>query len=205
MTMAETATEHKAPEGKGKQSFFKKNKTWVLLGAFIFVGILFVAIRSANKSSNAQAAQMGGTAAGSLAQGIDPNTGYPTGSAADIAALQSMGGTGVFGGGVSGSSGTPGPQGPPGPAGPPGPTGPPGSTGGTGPVMYPGGPGPGGPPRQKMYTVKPGDNLWNIAKSTWGGTNAQILANVHKLYSSNRNVIGGNPNLIHPGQRLVIP
>ena len=46
------------------------------------------------------------------------------------------------------------------------------------------------------YVVKPGDNLSKIAKAyntTW-----------QKIYNDNKNIIGGNPNRIYPGQRLII-
>ena len=46
------------------------------------------------------------------------------------------------------------------------------------------------------YIVKAGDNLSKIAKAyntTW-----------QKIYNDNKNVIGGNPNRIYPGQRLII-
>ena len=47
------------------------------------------------------------------------------------------------------------------------------------------------------YTVKPGDNLWDISKDHMGGGQ-----NWHHLYEQNTNVIGDNPSLIHPGQQL---
>lgn len=50
------------------------------------------------------------------------------------------------------------------------------------------------------YTVKPGDNLWNIAKEKYGSGAAYT-----KIYEANKNLIGGNPNLIFPGQKLTIP
>ena len=46
------------------------------------------------------------------------------------------------------------------------------------------------------YVVKPGDNLSKIAKAyntSW-----------QKIYNDNKNIIGGNPNRIYPGQRLII-
>ena len=47
------------------------------------------------------------------------------------------------------------------------------------------------------YTVKPGDNLWDIAKEHLGGGE-----HWKDLYSQNVDVVGKNPDLIHPGQQL---
>ena len=58
----------------------------------------------------------------------------------------------------------------------------------------------GGGSGQTTYTVKKGDNLWNIAKKFYG-SGAQYT----KIYEANRGVIGGNPNLIYPGQVFTIP
>ena len=52
----------------------------------------------------------------------------------------------------------------------------------------------------KTYTVVRGDCLWNIAKKFYG-SGAQYT----KIYNANKGVIGGNPNLIYPGQVLTIP
>ncbi len=49
------------------------------------------------------------------------------------------------------------------------------------------------------YTVVKGDNLSKIAKKMTGSS-----ANWQAIYSQNREVIGSNPNLIYPGQNLVI-
>lgn len=51
------------------------------------------------------------------------------------------------------------------------------------------------------YTVKRGDSLWKISAMMYkdGGVGWR------KIYEANRNVIGKNPNLIYPGQVLVIP
>lgn len=52
-------------------------------------------------------------------------------------------------------------------------------------------------PPAKVYVVKPGDSLSKIGaahKVSW-----------QKIYEKNRGVIGSNPNLIFPGQKLVIP
>lgn len=64
----------------------------------------------------------------------------------------------------------------------------------TGPVLP-----PGHHPQTPLtqVTVKRGDSLWKIAQAhhtTW-----------QKIWNANRGVIGKNPNLIKPGQRLTIP
>lgn len=57
------------------------------------------------------------------------------------------------------------------------------------------------PPKKpaQIYTVRPGDSLSLIAHKFYGNYNWA------KIYAANRKVVGANPNLIHPGQRLVIP
>lgn len=53
----------------------------------------------------------------------------------------------------------------------------------------------------KTYIVKKGDNLWLIARMFLGDGNRW-----REIYLyNNRNIIGGNPNLIFPGQVLSIP
>lgn len=52
----------------------------------------------------------------------------------------------------------------------------------------------------KTYTVKSGDCLWNIAKKYYGSG-----SDYTKIYNANKGTIGGNPNLIYPGQVLTIP
>lgn len=52
----------------------------------------------------------------------------------------------------------------------------------------------------KTYTVAGGDSLWKIAKKFYGNG-----AEYTKIYDANKGVIGGNPNLIYPGQVLTIP
>src|SRR2546427_2394652 len=52
------------------------------------------------------------------------------------------------------------------------------------------------------YTVQAGDTLSNIAQRAYNdGSQAAYMV----IYSANRQVIGGNPNLIRPGQVLTIP
>jgi len=50
------------------------------------------------------------------------------------------------------------------------------------------------------YTVKSGDTLWGISKALSGDGN-----NWRQLYDLNKSVIGGNPDLIYPGQVYTVP
>lgn len=61
-----------------------------------------------------------------------------------------------------------------------------------------------------VYRVNPNDSLWFIAKYTlqsrgqdW--SNASIDSYWKSIYNANRGLIGGNPDLIHPGQVFVLP
>lgn len=56
------------------------------------------------------------------------------------------------------------------------------------------------PAAAQTYTVVKGDCLWNIAKKFYGNGSKYTV-----IYNANRSVIGGNPNLIYPGQVLTIP
>lgn len=56
------------------------------------------------------------------------------------------------------------------------------------------------PAQAVAYTVAKGDCLWNIAKKYYGNGSKYTV-----IYNANRSVIGGNPNLIYPGQVLTIP
>jgi nucleoid-associated protein YgaU len=50
------------------------------------------------------------------------------------------------------------------------------------------------------YTVRQGDTLWDIAKRFLGDPTMW-----RKIYDLNKSTIGGNPNLIYPGQHFQIP
>lgn len=49
------------------------------------------------------------------------------------------------------------------------------------------------------YTVKPGDTLWGIAERFLGKGSRW-----REIYYANQAIIGANPNIIHPGQKLTI-
>lgn len=57
------------------------------------------------------------------------------------------------------------------------------------------------------WVVRPGDSLWSLTARALGAhaTPIQIAAGWPRLYAANRRAIGADPNLIHPGQRLVPP
>lgn len=46
----------------------------------------------------------------------------------------------------------------------------------------------------RTYTVKSGDSLSKVFGNNW-----------RKVYEANKDVIGSNPNIIRPGQKLVVP
>lgn len=59
-------------------------------------------------------------------------------------------------------------------------------------------------------TVRPGDCLWQIAAAALASTGAapstaEIAAAWPRWYAANKSVIGDDPGLIHPGQRLSPP
>lgn len=54
-------------------------------------------------------------------------------------------------------------------------------------------------PQKEYYTVKSGDSLSKIAKQVYGDASAW-----HKIHQANLDQIK-DPNLIHPGQKFVIP
>lgn len=55
--------------------------------------------------------------------------------------------------------------------------------------------------------VAPGDSLWRLAAERLPGDadNATIAHTWHRLYAANNDVIGADPDLIEPGQRLTRP
>lgn len=55
-------------------------------------------------------------------------------------------------------------------------------------------------PKAQSYTVKKGDCLSAIARAIYGDANQW-----RKIYEANKSTIGGNPNLIYPGQVYTIP
>jgi uncharacterized protein YidB (DUF937 family) len=55
-------------------------------------------------------------------------------------------------------------------------------------------------PAEEKYTVVAGDSLSKIAKRVYGNAN-----DWRRIYDANRQVIGDNPDLIKPGQKLTIP
>ncbi|MGH3094838.1 MAG: LysM peptidoglycan-binding domain-containing protein [Streptosporangiales bacterium] len=61
--------------------------------------------------------------------------------------------------------------------------------------------------RASTVRVRRGDTLWAIAAAHLPGTpdDAAIAANWPRWYAANRHVIGSDPNLILPGQRLRPP
>lgn len=50
------------------------------------------------------------------------------------------------------------------------------------------------------YVVVKGDCLWNIAKAHYGDASRWT-----EIYAANKVVVGSNPNLIYPGQELLLP
>ena len=63
------------------------------------------------------------------------------------------------------------------------------------------------PHRRSAVVVRPGDSLWAIAARALPGDQraAEIAAEWPRWYAANRAVIGNDPDLIHPGQRLRAP
>ncbi|WP_296666186.1 LysM peptidoglycan-binding domain-containing protein, partial [Demequina sp.] len=58
--------------------------------------------------------------------------------------------------------------------------------------------------RSTIHVVVRGESLWSIAADALGtsATDADIAAAWPELYADNRDVVGADPHLILPGQRL---
>lgn len=65
------------------------------------------------------------------------------------------------------------------------------------------------PPRPlpPLVTVRPADTLWRIAAEHLppGASDAAVAAAWPRWYAANRAVIGADPDLLHPGERLRAP
>lgn len=73
--------------------------------------------------------------------------------------------------------------------------------------------GPGSPvqatttPPEDVVQVRPGDTLWEIARDSLSpaAPAAEIDRRWREIYRANRDVVGADPDLIRPGQRLQLP
>jgi len=62
------------------------------------------------------------------------------------------------------------------------------------------------PSTPRSVVVDGGDSLWSITDDLLGGASDTAVARAWPaLYDANRDVVGRDPNLIHPGQELVVP
>jgi|GEM_PF-1356125 len=60
--------------------------------------------------------------------------------------------------------------------------------------------------RVERYVVQAGDSLWSITRELLDGAgDARVASTWPVLYEANRHTVGADPDLIHPGQELVIP
>lgn len=59
----------------------------------------------------------------------------------------------------------------------------------------------------RVVVVAAGDSLWSLAAGALGpgATDAEVTAEWHRIHRLNHDVVGADPDLIHPGQRLVLP
>jgi nucleoid-associated protein YgaU len=68
-------------------------------------------------------------------------------------------------------------------------------------------------PAAPMWTVEPGDHLWNVAERVWAEahghvpTAAQVAPYWRQLVEANRATLADpeNPDLVFPGQTLTLP
>lgn len=60
---------------------------------------------------------------------------------------------------------------------------------------------------ERVVVVRPGDSLWAIARRELppGASDAVVTDRWHEIYAANRDVIGPDPDLVRPGQRLLLP
>lgn len=58
-----------------------------------------------------------------------------------------------------------------------------------------------------LVVVRPGDTLWALARAGLPPSRGddEVAARVHEIHQANRTVIGPDPDLIRPGQRLRMP
>lgn len=170
----------------GKKGMLTGKNKWYVIGG---LGILAVLVFFFVSRSNSNAAPGTATTTGTS---MDPAT-----QAALQSALQGQSAAGYA---YQASTGPQGVEGPTGPQGKTGKTGPRGKTGKKAPkpknVPPRRGPVHNRPGKTQFYMVRPGDTLSKIASSH------HVSGGWHSLYSMNRNVVGSNPNVIHPGQRL---
>jgi nucleoid-associated protein YgaU len=63
------------------------------------------------------------------------------------------------------------------------------------------------PTAAASVVVRPGDSLWSIARRALGprASDAQVALAWPRWWAANRNAVGSDPNLIHPGLRLLAP
>ena len=58
----------------------------------------------------------------------------------------------------------------------------------------------------RRHVVRPGESLWRLCQQRAPTAAAHVVGRlVENTYLANRRVIGPDPDLIHPGQRLVLP
>jgi LysM repeat protein len=64
-----------------------------------------------------------------------------------------------------------------------------------------------GPDQETVVLVAPGDTLWSIAATHLpaNATVADVAEAVRRWHRANHDVVGADPDLIRPGQRLVLP
>ncbi|WP_331526375.1 LysM domain-containing protein [Nocardioides sp.] len=58
--------------------------------------------------------------------------------------------------------------------------------------------------RSTPVVVRPGDSLWSIAEADLppGAPDRAVVSRWHAIYAVNRALVGPDPDLLEPGQRL---